>query len=359
MTEDVILARIDKARIILREANTLLKVKRVMAIAKAAEVYAKEIKATIGTQNYAAEIRLRAARRLGEILSVAPKAKPPSGKGQKRTDRRYTQSTDGSETLASIGISKNESSRSQVLASVPEKEFEAALVVEPGKELNHNRVCIQFKETRQRQVRKSKRTEAAGGLRLDERIIVGDFREQAGVVPVNSLALIFTDPPYDRKAEELFPALADFAAAKLAEGGSIIFYVGHLQLPAAFRAFDGKLRHWWTCACMHSGDKALMREYGIRVGWKPMLWFVKGTRDDKTEIVFDTVTGDKEKTHHDWQQHQSDAEYYIEHLCPKDGIICDPFLGGGTTAAAAQKLKRQWIAFEIDPDTARIASSRL
>ena len=102
-----------------------------------------------------------------------------------------------------------------------------------------------------------------------------------------------------------------------------------------------------------------MNQYGIRNGWKPVLWFVKGTRHDPTQIVCDTVSGAKEKTHHDWQQAQSEAEYWIEKLCPKDGIVCDPFLGGGTTGAAAQKLGRQWIGFEINPETAKIAASRL
>ena len=102
-----------------------------------------------------------------------------------------------------------------------------------------------------------------------------------------------------------------------------------------------------------------MREYGVRVGWKPMLWFVKGTRDDKSNIVFDIVTGDKTKEFHDWQQDEADAAYYIENLCPEDGIVCDPFLGGGTTAVAAQSLKRQWVGFEIDSETALIASRRL
>ena len=101
-----------------------------------------------------------------------------------------------------------------------------------------------------------------------------------------------------------------------------------------------------------------MREYGIRVGWKAILWFVKKTRDDKQKIVHDVVTGAREKSHHDWQQSQVEAEYWIQNLCPPDGVVCDPFLGGGTTAAAAMKLNRKWIAFEKDHDQAVLAMSR-
>jgi hypothetical protein len=227
-----------------------------------------------------------------------------------------------------------------------------------GKTAIH-RVAKDIKETRQREARAEKRTAAAKGVKLDSRIIVGDFRKHADKIPDGSLSLIFTDPPYDKEASKLFSGLADFASGKLADGGSLVMYLGHLQLPAAFAAFSGKLRHWWTCACVHSGDNALMREYGIRVGWKPMLWFVKGTRDDKAKIVNDTVTGKQEKTHHDWQQSVDEASYWIDTLCSKNGVVCDPFLGGGTTAAAAQKLGRKWIGIEFDPETARTASARL
>lgn len=207
---------------------------------------------------------------------------------------------------------------------------------------------------------KAKRTKAAAEIKeTNSSIIVGDFWQNADKIPDNSLSLIFTDPPYDKAAETHIAHLADFAARKLAPGGSCLFYLGHLQLPSAFKAFEGKLRHWWTCACVHAGGMAVMNYYGVRVGWKPMLWFVKESRFDTQNIVVDTVSSGTEKQHHDWQQAESEAAYWIEKLCPADGIVCDPFLGGGTTAAAAIKLNRKWIGFEIDPETARIASGRL
>ena len=102
-----------------------------------------------------------------------------------------------------------------------------------------------------------------------------------------------------------------------------------------------------------------MREYGINAGWKSVLWFVKGTRHENTVMVSDIMSGGKEKEHHEWQQAEAEAEYWIEKLCPVDGIVCDPFLGSGTTAAVAQKLGRKWIGMEIDENTARIATGRL
>ncbi|MSU78915.1 MAG: hypothetical protein EXS16_12570 [Gemmataceae bacterium] len=221
-----------------------------------------------------------------------------------------------------------------------------------------SRVAKDIKDASRKKDRKNKRIEAAKGVELDRRIIVGDFREHADKISDGSVSLIFTDPPYDKKASAMLPALAEFAAAKLAVGGSLICYVGQTQLPAALDAFRFHLRYWWTIACVHSGKSTVMREYGINAGWKAVLWFVKETRDDDRVFVSDVMSGGEEKTHHDWQQSQSEAEYWIEKLCPTDGIVCDPFIGGGTTGAAASKLKREWIGFEIDPDTAKIASER-
>jgi adenine specific DNA methylase Mod len=102
-----------------------------------------------------------------------------------------------------------------------------------------------------------------------------------------------------------------------------------------------------------------MREYGLNAGWKAVLWFVKGTRHDNSIMVNDVMSGGEEKSHHDWQQSQAEAQYWIDKLTTKGQIVCDPFLGGGTTAAAAKLLGRKWVGFEIDEATARIAAGRV
>jgi DNA modification methylase len=41
--------------------------------------------------------------------------------------------------------------------------------------------------------------------------------------------------------------------------------------------------------------------------------------------------------------------------CPENGIVLDPFMGSGTTAAVAKKLGRKYIGCEINPEYARMA----
>jgi 16S rRNA G966 N2-methylase RsmD len=222
-----------------------------------------------------------------------------------------------------------------------------------------HRVAKDIRESRQKQEREAKRTEAVKQQPILDNIIVGDFREHADRVPDGSVSLIFTDPPYDREATKVLPELAKFAAAKLADGGSLVMYVGTTQMPDALEAIRQHLRYWWTIACVHSGRATVMREYGVNAGWKPVLWFVKGTRHDNSVMLRDTLSGGEEKALHDWQQSQVEAQYVIDKLTSEGDLVCDPYLGSGTTAAAAKMLGRRWIGFERNPDTARIASGRL
>lgn len=97
-----------------------------------------------------------------------------------------------------------------------------------------NRAVREIKTTQAATRRTEQRRAAAKTVAVqDERIIIGDFRDRAAMIPDNSLSLIFTDPPYDRQAQKLFPDLGAFAAAKLIEGGSLLCYVGQTQIPAA------------------------------------------------------------------------------------------------------------------------------
>ena len=210
-----------------------------------------------------------------------------------------------------------------------------------------------------RDLKKKFRLEALPKAPADSRILVGDFREQGENIPDASLSLIFTDPPYNRQASKMLPDLAAFAEAKLAEGGSLLCYVGQTQLPTALDAFRERLRYWWIIACIHSGGKTVMREYGINAGWKAVLWFVKGTRLDTSIMVSDMMSGGREKSHHEWQQAEAEAMYWIENLCPPNGVVCDPFLGSGTTAVAAEHLNRSWVGIELDPVQAQVAAGRL
>ena len=92
--------------------------------AQAGRTYAKQMKASEETVNYAAEIKLRAERRLGQVLAETPKAKGTRGLGRPCLGGIPTiPPNSDAPTLSELGISKQQSSDSQRLAAVPEREF--------------------------------------------------------------------------------------------------------------------------------------------------------------------------------------------------------------------------------------------
>ena len=89
-------------------------VKDIRDKALAFEAYAKQAKNT-EAERRACEIRLRAERKAGQILS-----KMEMRGGDRRSKSRPT-------TLKEVGVSRDQSSKWQKLADVPEEDFEAAL----------------------------------------------------------------------------------------------------------------------------------------------------------------------------------------------------------------------------------------
>ena len=45
--------------------------------------------------------------------------------------------------------------------------------------------------------------------------------------------------------------------------------------------------------------------------------------------------------------------------CPPEGVVLDPFLGSGTTAAVAKQLGRHYIGIELNPEYCTLAEKRI
>lgn len=129
----------DNAKRAIAEYKTVDEVKNFRDKALAVEAYAKQAM-DMELEWDAARARVRAERRCGELLRELEKAKGNQHVNSARSNR----TTEQPKTLAQMGITKDQSSKFQRLAAVPEAEFEAAVEM-PGLKPSTNHIIKEDK----------------------------------------------------------------------------------------------------------------------------------------------------------------------------------------------------------------------
>ncbi len=108
------LSSLTRAHHAIMEASSLGELKGIRDKAEAARKYAQAAGMGLEIQNYAAEVKLRAERRAGSLIA---KLNLHGGDRREETSQERL-------TLSDIGVSKDQSSRWQLTATVPERTFE-------------------------------------------------------------------------------------------------------------------------------------------------------------------------------------------------------------------------------------------
>ena len=105
----------------IEQAGSFDEVKAIRDQAEALRVYSRSIGAALDAVNAAAELRIRAERRMGEALREAEVTK---GRPEKMSPSTTFTSKP---TLSEIGITRDQSSRYQQIAAIPRETFETAI----------------------------------------------------------------------------------------------------------------------------------------------------------------------------------------------------------------------------------------
>jgi DNA modification methylase len=181
-------------------------------------------------------------------------------------------------------------------------------------------------------------------------------------IPDESVDLIFTDPPYDKKSLLLYKELALLANRVLKPGGSIVCYCGTYAIPQILDYMkEANLTYYWISAVILQGpfDKA-WREH-ITIKWKPLLYHIKGTKKfDTTQYMSDVIISTKpDKLLHDWQQSTDEPDHIISRQTVPNQTVLDPMMGSGTTGISALDLKRRFIGIELEEETFKLAAARI
>lgn len=126
------LATLTDATRMLAEVRSVDDARKIISLAEAARVYAKQADLGLVAQNHAAEIKLRAQRRAGEILAQMDK-----NEGGRPSENRLQAATGLQPTLQELGIEKTSAFRWQAIAAIPEIEFEEHInrALDEGQEL--------------------------------------------------------------------------------------------------------------------------------------------------------------------------------------------------------------------------------
>lgn len=171
---------------------------------------------------------------------------------------------------------------------------------------------------------------------------------------------MLTDPPYTNEALPLFSDLGAFCARVLRPGRLLVCYAGKLALPEEIERLSEHLRYVWPGVVLQPGRHTSIRAYRFRAAFRQVLFFSAGPYEPRGWVQ-DTVLSTKvpAKDLHPWQQALEPFSKLVENCSRRGEVVCDPFVGSGTTGVAALRAGRQFIGCDIDPRAVSTAVKRL
>lgn len=240
------LVKLDGAVRALAEARTLDEIKSIHDKAQAAAEYARAAKLGLDAQNYAAEIKLRAERKAGELLAGLERATPQTAVIMSSVghDTEYAQ------VLADTDTNRQQAHRWQKIAAIPEPEFESFIETSKANgELTTHAVLRRAKELDRQQARADNAQQLQTVGTLDD-------------IP-DTFKTIVIDPPWDwgdeGDADQLgrarptyqtmsLPELCALPVARLAnENAHLYLWITNRSLPKGFALLEAWGFRYVTC----------------------------------------------------------------------------------------------------------------
>ena len=188
----------------------------------------------------------------------------------------------------------------------------------------------------------------------------GPFQEVLAHVEDDSVDLVLTDPPWQWDVEtlELWDDLGVFARRVLRPGRALIAYSGSGCLAAAIDRLSRHLDYVWAGALILPGRHNEVHAVMARDASTPIVFFSKGRYEPRHWFINALSSPGAEKDAHPWQKPLGNVAYYLERFSEPGELVCDPFLGGGTTAVAAQRAGRRFVGCDVDPGAVEVTLER-
>lgn len=189
-------------------------------------------------------------------------------------------------------------------------------------------------------------------------LVVADIKEWRP----NGVSAVITDPPYVGDSLPLYEALRDFAVDVLPDGAPLVVMTWQAILPGVIDALRHEQLAYRWCICWRYDNMENTVDHARRVFdcWKPVLVYHKGSMPSESRMFRDEIANTAtDKEHHEWGQSVDGFERLVTSFSEAGELVCDPFLGAGTTAMAALSNARRFIGCDVDAAAVETARGRL
>ena len=351
---------------------------------KAIETWAKAEKKDAELQNMIAEQKIRTQRILGQLLKESEVSK---NVGNRFVDGETIQP---SKTLQSFGITKDQSSTFQKIASLPDEVFEAEIATAKAEsekriELTTSRVLTAAKEYEQQKKKADLREKISSQrveIKISENIKNGDSLQILESLNDGSIDIVLTDPPYGisyisnrsihedsitkrgllndgkEQAFELLDKTCEILSRKTAENAHLYFFCSW----SVFSAFEAIISNYFNIKTPIVWDKGNKGSGDLENDW-----------GNQTEIVIFCIKGKKmvnnrrgniisvSRLHTTKMVHptQKPIELLLDILAVsyvKGDFVVDPFMGSGSTIKACNEIGAKCLGIELDSEMFNIAN---
>ena len=252
----------------------------------------------------------------------------------------------------------------QIIANTP-KELEIARSVISDLPTGNGKIFDTI--TAQRRARRNVKKVARNGIVVepslddDIRLYHCPFQEleKKAKIKRNSVSLILTDFPYNKEFLPQLSELSKFAKRVLKQGGLLVTYSGQYYLPEVLERLGENLTYRWTMASVWNGDSNMIHPLQIASQWKTILIFSKGKWKKKKRWNDVSLLQEKDKSLHDWQQHESEVEMLLRYFSEAGDLVCDPLSGSFTSAIASRRNGRSFVGCDVEAECVEIGTARL
>jgi len=93
--------------------------------------------------------------------------------------------------------------------------------------------------------------------------------------------------------------------------------------------------------------------------WKPIIIFSNGKWKEKKRWSDVSLLQEKDKSLHEWQQHESEVEMLVNYFSEPGDQVCDPLGGSFTTAIASRRNGRAFVGCDVEAECVEIGTTRL